>query len=137
MHLIVSMIWMLHIGVFVAPADAVLGEYWNEEKDGKFAIYKCGEAYCGKIVWRAEVQKDIENPDPKLRDRNIIGVEFIKNFKYQKNKKQWTGGTVYSFDNGNTYKGKMWLENNGETLKMRGYIGVSLIGRTASFERVE
>ena len=117
--------------------DEIIGQYWTENQEGKIAVYKCGEKYCGKIVWRKDIRKDTENPDPKLRSRSLVGIEFMKGFRYDESKLVWNGGTVYSIDNGNTYKGKMWLENDGKTLKMRGYIGFSLLGRTATLRRVK
>ena len=119
----------------VFPGDQLIGEYWTESKEGKIAIYKCSNQYCGKIIWRKEVIKDAKNPDPKLRSKSVVGLEFMKGFEYDEKKKQWIDGTVYSIDNGNTYSGKMWLEDKGKTLKMRGFIGISLIGRTATFTR--
>ncbi|MEL6867862.1 MAG: DUF2147 domain-containing protein, partial [Bacteroidota bacterium] len=67
--------------------------------------------------------------------RNIVGIQFLEDFEYDSGRKIWKGGTVYAIDNGNTYSGKMWLEQNGELLKMRGYIGFSLLGRTATLTR--
>jgi len=120
-----------------APSDAIVGEYWTENKTGRIAIFKCDNKYCGRIIWRKDNRKDVENPDKKKRNRNVVGVQFLNDFEYNIEDKIWSGGTVYSIDNGNTYKGKIWLENNGETLKMRGFIGFSFIGRTATLERVK
>ena len=120
-----------------APSDAVIGEYWTENKTGKIAIFKCDNKYCGRITWRKDNRKDVENPDKKKRSRNVVGVQFLNNFEYNIEDKIWSGGTVYSIDNGNTYKGKIWLEDNGGILKMRGFIGFAFIGRTATLKRVK
>ncbi|MEL6253268.1 MAG: DUF2147 domain-containing protein [Bacteroidota bacterium] len=115
-------------------ADDLLGQYWTEGKEGKIEIYKEGDKFFGKILWRKEARKDSENPDTALRNRSVIGLVFLKDFSFEE--EIWTGGSVYSIDNGNTYSGKLWLEDGGQKLKMRGYIGFSLLGRTASLERV-
>ncbi|MEL6253441.1 MAG: DUF2147 domain-containing protein [Bacteroidota bacterium] len=120
-----------------SPSDAIIGEYWAEDKKGKIAVFKCGDKYCGRIIWREEDRKDTENPDETKRSRNVVGAQFLNNFAYDADEEIWDGGTVYSIDDGNTYKGKIWLEDNGATLKMRGFIGFSLIGKTASFKRVK
>ncbi|MEO0571546.1 MAG: DUF2147 domain-containing protein [Bacteroidota bacterium] len=116
-------------------SDLILGQYWTENKEGKIEVYKNGNSYFGKIVWRKEIRKDTENPDRSLRDRSVIGIVFMKDFIFKNDK--WVDGKVYSIDNGNTYSGKMWLENSGSTLKMRGYLGISLLGRTATLTRVK
>jgi uncharacterized protein (DUF2147 family) len=47
----------------------------------------------------------------------------------------WTGGEILDPDNGKLYRVKLELENGGRTLKVRGYIGVSLLGRTQRWQR--
>ncbi|MEO1410293.1 MAG: DUF2147 domain-containing protein [Bacteroidota bacterium] len=120
-----------------APSDAIIGEYWAEDKSGKIAIFKCDEQYCGRISWQADRRKDTKNPDPNKRDQEVIGTQFLNNFQYRAADKTWEGGTIYSVDDGKTYQGKLWLEDRGKTLKMRGFIGFSLVGKTATFKRVD
>lgn len=115
--------------------DKVIGQYWTETKEGKVEIFKKGNKYFGKIIWRKDARLDTENPDENLQNRNVVGIIFMKDFIFKKNK--WVGGEVYSIENGGTYSGKMWLENNGKFLKMRGYLGISLLGKTATLLRVE
>ncbi|MDW3191470.1 MAG: DUF2147 domain-containing protein [Cytophagales bacterium] len=117
-------------------ADDILGQYWTENRTGKIEIYKDQSQYYGMIIWRKEVRKDTENPDEELKSRSVIGIVFLQNFS-NTDKNEWSGGEVYSIDNGGTYSGKMWLANDGKTLKMRGYLGISLLGRTATLQRVE
>lgn len=116
-------------------SNLILGQYWTENKEGKIEVYKNNDKYFGKIVWRKEIKKDTENPDKSLRNRSVIGIVFMQDFIFKNGK--WVDGKVYSIDNGNTYSGKMWLENRGSTLKMRGYLGISLLGRTATLTRVK
>lgn len=77
---------------------------------------------------------DSKNPDPSLRKRKLIGLKLAQGFK--KEGEKWTGGTVYSSKSGKTYQGKIWLEGK-DTLIMRGYKGVSLLGKSASWHRVK
>jgi uncharacterized protein (DUF2147 family) len=104
-------------------------------------IFKCGDEYCGKIVWLKEPKNDegkdktdINNPDPEKRGRNIIGLNIVWGFKFDKYGK-WVGGKIYDPDNGKTYSCKMTLES--EKLNVRGYMGISLLGRTTVWTRVE
>ena len=117
-------------------ADRILGQYWTENQEGQIKIYRCDQSYCGQIVWRKEDRKDSKNPRPELRDRSVIGIRFLEGFSYNPSKDTWSGGSVYSIDNGGHYRGKMWLENQDQTLKMRGYLGIALIGRTATLQRI-
>ncbi|MEL6835158.1 MAG: DUF2147 domain-containing protein [Bacteroidota bacterium] len=117
-------------------ADDILGQYWTEKREGKIEIFKQGDKYFGKIAWRKEARKDTENPDESLRNRNVIGIIFLQDFVFD-GKDEWEDGTVYSIDNGGTYSGRIWLEDDGETLKMRGYMGISLLGRTATLKRAD
>jgi len=122
--------------LYNSPSDLILGEYWTEGRMGKVAVYKCDNKYCGRITWRKDNRKDIKNPVESKRNRNVVGIQFLSDFNYDKHENKWIGGSVYSIDNGKTYRGKIWLDDNGGILKMRGYIGISLLGRTATFRRV-
>lgn len=112
--------------------DAVLGHYWSPKKDGKIEIFKSGNKYMGKFTWGKNPRKDTNNPDPARRDQPLTGMVFLKDFVYDNG--TYTGGTIYDPNNGKTYQCKMWLQNGD--LKVRGFIGISLLGRTELFERV-
>ncbi|MFP2996831.1 DUF2147 domain-containing protein [Spongiivirga sp. MCCC 1A20706] len=118
-----------------SEGDNIIGEYWTETKEGKIEIFKKDNIYFGKIIWRKDARLDTENSDKNLQNRSVIGIVFMKDFIYKNNK--WVNGEIYSIENGGTYSGKLWLKENGKILKMRGYIGVSLLGKTATFTRVE
>ena len=49
---------------------------------------------------------------------------------------RWAGGMIYDPNSGNTYKGTMRLVDRN-TLKLRGYIGISLFGRSDTWTRVD
>ena len=49
----------------------------------------------------------------------------------------WKGGEILDPDNGKTYRCKMTLSDDGKELNVRGYIGISLIGRTQTWHRLE
>jgi uncharacterized protein (DUF2147 family) len=134
-------------------ADAVIGVWATEpdEEDGNahIKIVREGDRYFGEIVWLeqdrypqnddrgmgGQKKVDRENPDPDLRSRQLMGLRLLEDFTYA-GKKVWKKGTIYDPDNGKTYKCKMTLTDEG-ILKIRGFIGVSLIGRTAEWTRVE
>jgi len=77
------------------------------------------------------VRVDAKNPDTALRDRPILGLELLKEYEFAKNR--WRG-RIYDPESGNLYSSTMWVEDGD--LKMRGYIGVALLGRTQTFAPV-
>jgi len=117
-------------------ADKVVGLWLNEEKDGKVEIFKKNEKYFGKINTKSSPKEfDDKNPDPKLQKRKLIGLEIMGNFVYEGDH-VWEDGYIYDPKNGKTYSCKMTLEKDGKTLNIRGYIGVSMFGRTTVWTKV-
>ncbi len=116
-------------------ADAILGTYLNEKQTAHVEIFKDGGAYFGRIVWHKENRKDYKNPDPALQDRPLVGLVFLKDFVYDPEEQEWDSGEVYAPDDGKTYSGYLWLEDG--VLKMRGYVGISLFGRTSVLTPLE
>jgi uncharacterized protein (DUF2147 family) len=127
----------------LAPMSAVAddtsaynGFWWNEQRDGIFELIVTDNKIEGLTRWAAEPSRDVNNPDPKLNGRPLKDIIFLWGFQYDQKKNRWKDGKVYDPNNGKTYDAKMSLENDNQTIKMRGYIGISLFGRTAEFERV-
>jgi uncharacterized protein (DUF2147 family) len=113
-------------------SDKIIGLYWSPKKDAKISIYKKGNFYYGKSVWVATPRKDYNNPDKRLGSREALGIELLTGFIYDDG--SYVNGNIYDPETGNTYKCKMTLEGN--RLNVRGYIGISLFGRTETFERI-
>ena len=126
-------------------ADDILGTWYNAEKDAKIKIYKCGDGgkkYCGKIVWLKKDKEedgtervDKNNPNPAKRKNPMIDLVILKLFEYDKSDKEWDDGTIYDPKNGKTYS--CFIKREGNTLKVRGYMGVSFIGRTSEWTLAE
>ncbi len=116
--------------------DAVLGEWLSEKKDGKVLIYKQGEKYFGKISWGKDghERKDVNNPDEKLKTQPIVGSVILKDFEFTG--KYWEDGTIYDPNNGKTYSCTIKMKKPNE-LEIRGYIGISLLGRTTIWTRAK
>ena len=112
----------------------VLGIWVTEDNLGKIEIYKQGNKFFGKIIWAKDPEKlDLNNPNEKLRNRKVVGVEILKDFVFSE-KNTWNNGTVYDPKNGKTYSCIMKLRNEKE-LEIRGYIGFSWIGRSSIWSR--
>ena len=139
--------------VAAGDGDAILGLWATDPKGGggeaHVEIYSDGDHYSGRIVWLAEPtypaddkegmagqdKVDRENPDESLRSKPIVGLVIVKGFEFD-GKDTWRKGTIYDPDNGKTYKSKMKLDGP-DVLKVRGFIGISLIGRTTEWTRVK
>jgi len=140
-----SLITILLIAIsYVASAqkaDAILGSWANPSGEDHILIYKRGNKYYGKLDWikfpndeNGKPKTDKNNPDEKLRSRPEWGLELLKDFVYDEDN-VYNDGTIYDPKNGKTYSCKMTLD--GSTLKIRGYIGISLFGRSEIWTRVK
>ncbi|MDN3654180.1 DUF2147 domain-containing protein [Ferruginibacter paludis] len=116
----------------ISPNE-IIGIYWSPKKDAKIEIYLKGQQYFGKFIWLATPRKDTKNPAKELQNRDVLGLELLTKFSY--NDGVYSGGEIYDPETGKTYACKMNLE--GDKLKVRGYIGISLFGRTEYFERIK
>ena len=128
------------ITLLAQNADVVLGVWKNGEGAGMVQIYKKGDKYFGKIVWLKVVndpdgtpRKDLNNPEEKLRTRPIKGLENLTDFAFKGDNK-WEDGSIYDPKTGNNYSSTMKLVDEN-TLEVRGFIGVSLFGRTDVWKR--
>lgn len=124
-------------------ADKITGEWYTTDKKAKVKIYRAkNDKYYGKIVWLKEPNDengkpkvDKENPDASKRNEPIVGSLILQGFEY-KGDNQWEEGEIYDPESGSTYSCNIELQKDGK-LKVRGYIGFSLIGRTEYWTPVE
>src|SRR4030095_8435441 len=121
-------------------ADDIIGIWLTGGNEpAKIQIYKSGERFYGKIVWLKNATEngkhriDVNNPDKEKRNNTIIGLVMLKDFKFDGND-EWKGGDIYDPESGKTYSSYLYL-NDKNTLKVRGYVGISLIGRTETWTR--
>jgi uncharacterized protein (DUF2147 family) len=129
--------------------DAIVGKWLVEEKDTQIEIYPCEGRLCGKIIWLKELnypaddpkgmagkpKVDRENPEASKRENPILGMNLVWGFTHS-GENLWEGGSIYNPRDGKTYKCKMTLENP-DRLKVRGFIGISLIGKTNIWSRMK
>jgi uncharacterized protein (DUF2147 family) len=98
----------------IAQASPAIIERSWQVRENKFQVRFSIENNIlkGKIVGLPSgvETKDIKNPDPKLRSRNLIGLVMFNEFTYNPSKKIWAGGKVYIPDLGRTMKPKLWME---------------------------
>ena len=110
----------------------------KQKKSKKYQeiLYIPSSKYYGKLVWNKTADKlDINNPDKTQHTVLIRGKELLKNFDYD-GSGLWHNGTIYDPKNGKTYSCKVTRDEKGN-LNVRGFIGVSLIGRTSYWIKVK
>jgi uncharacterized protein (DUF2147 family) len=104
-------------------------------------IYRCADgALCGRLVWFRikptepdPLTMDIHNPVPELRNRPLCGLVIMWGMQPD-GPDRWSGGSLYDPESGNTYSGNITLKPDG-ALTVRGYIGISLFGRSEDWTR--
>ncbi|MGA2887284.1 MAG: DUF2147 domain-containing protein [Terracidiphilus sp.] len=67
------------------------------------------------------------------KNQLILGMIIMRNFHSDGD--DWVDGTVVDPENGKEYKGKIWAVDK-DNLRMRGFIGISLLGRTENWTRI-
>jgi uncharacterized protein (DUF2147 family) len=104
-------------------------------------IKDCGGKLCGTIVWlknphdkNGQDSIDSNNPDESLRTRKILGLPLLNGFVQDGSSNVWSDGTIYDPDSGKTYSCKLTMQTDG-TMQVRGYVGISLLGRTQVWTR--
>ena len=117
----------------------VEGRWLTEDGDGWIEIRLVGNTLEGTIAGspdskqREEREYDEFNPDPSLRNRRLQGLTIMTGLEYD-GEGRWTGGTIYDPNSGKTYKCSL-RQLDANTVKLRGYIGVSLFGRSETWTR--
>lgn len=123
-------------------ADDVIGTWLTPgDNSAKIEIYRGAQKFHGKIVWmkypnsNGKPKLDSNNPITGKRNNPRLGLEIMKGFTFN-GSDEWKSGDIYDPETGNTYSAYMYLKDRN-TLKLRGYIGFSFLGRTQTWTRVD
>ena len=105
---------------------------------GADACERVGDGLEGRIAGAppgrpSEREFDDRNHDPSLRTRKLDGLTIMTGFEYD-GSGRWTNGRIYDPNSGRTYRCTVKLLDPN-TLEIRGYLGVSLFGRTETWTR--
>ena len=140
----ISGLLFLLLSCFLASAqdkDAILGKWLNATGEGQILISKADDKFSGKLVWlknpeddKGQLKRDAKNPVPENRKRPLMGIQILQNFIYL-GKGVWEEGSIYDPKTGKTYSCKITMTDKDQ-LNIRGYVGVSLLGRTEIWRRV-
>ena len=125
--------------VAASTMTSIEGRWLSGDGDGWIEITLEGDSLVGRIAGSPNDRPgdapryDDKNPDPALRDRPLQGLTIMNGFRYDSDGR-WVDGRIYDPNSGNTYKGTI-RQVDANTLKLRGYVGISLFGRTETWTR--
>ncbi|MBD2842981.1 DUF2147 domain-containing protein [Erythrobacter rubeus] len=106
-------------------ADSIAGRWLTEDEDAIVSIGKCGESTCGRIAKFIVPppdgldQRDINNPDPRLRKRKLLGLPVL--FQFAEERDLWRG-RIYDPKSGKDYRSVV-RRKSANTLEVKGCIG--------------
>jgi uncharacterized protein (DUF2147 family) len=128
---------------FAATAAEITG-LWKAHDDegeptGYIRIIEESAIYTGVIEKGLETHKEEQYCTACTGERKgqkMIGMTMMKGV-IDKGNGRYQGTEILDPFSGNTYRVKLKLLDSGQTLKVRGYVGVSLFGRTQIWKRVE
>lgn len=113
----------------------------DETKEAKsiVEIYTENEVYKAKVIQLFQKPTDDQNPkcdkcNDSRKGQLVLGMQIMDGLK-KKSTTEWGGGDILDPKNGKIYSCKAELIEEGKKLKMRGYLGISLFGRTQIWER--
>ena len=122
-----------------AQTSSVLG-IWREPQGSMLSIHPCYPADASQVCASifhirpgAPSTVDIHNPDPALRARSFCNLQIGSGFHLE-DPAHAENGHLYDPRSGKTYSGSMRAE--GDTLHLRGYILIKLLGRTETWTRM-
>jgi uncharacterized protein (DUF2147 family) len=138
-----ALLSLLCLAAAAGNRTSIEGVWLVEDGEARVRIARCGDRHCGTVVWlrdpldeRGRPYTDTENDDPSLRERPVVGLEILRFGAAPDEDGVWRGGRIYDPQSGRTYHCSLELEAP-DVLRMRGYVGLPLFGRSTRWTRVE
>ena len=128
------------MSVYTLQSQTIFGK-WHSinddtgEIDSEIEVYeKNGKAFAKIIEIKNPARKNAvcDLCNGKNKNAPILGLNILTGL--EKDGNEWSGGTILDPRNGKEYKCYIKLETPNK-LKLRGYVGFSLLGKTAYWTR--
>ena len=94
--------------------------------------YKVGDQYFGKVVWFKKYYDDKHGKNPTVPEDQWINSVVMKHFVFKDN--EWKDGEIYDLNSGKSYSSFIEMDEVN-SLKVTGYIWLSIFGETTVFNR--
>lgn len=130
----------------IANANGVVGKWRTIDDETKkpksiVEIVEVNGKLEGKITQLFRGPDEDQNPvcnkcTGALKDKPVLGMQIMSGFSRESDTK-WVDGKILDPKNGKTYSCFVELQDGGKKLKVRGFIGFAVIGRTQIWERAE
>jgi len=134
------------------PLAPIAGKWLTQGGEAQVLIEPCPQVgrgpLCGRVVWLRDARNpdgrdvatvedvtDVLNGDPQLRSRPLLGMYGMYDFRLGGDPASYEEGTIYNPGDGRTYRANVRLLPDGR-LRLRGYVGIPLIGKTEIWSRV-
>ena len=105
---------------------------------GTVRVFESGGAMYGRIEHindPARAKLACVSCSDDRKGKPLVGLDIMRGLK--RDGDVWDGGTVLDPETGSIYKASMRLDDGGRKLVLRGYIGISLLGRSQTWLRAE
>jgi len=107
----------------------------TKQEKSHVRITEAGGVLTGKVekILTEKTDAVCDKCDGDLKNKPVQGMTILSGLK--KDGGEWTGGKILDPNNGKVYDAKVKLVDGGKKLEMRGFMGVSLLGRTQTWLR--
>jgi uncharacterized protein (DUF2147 family) len=124
-----------HADGAATAANAIVGNWLTEPRNGIIQISVLPDgSFQGRVIGGSNPHRlDERNPQPALRKLELLGEVIMRGMRYE-GEARWSGGTIYDPSSGRTYSCRLELQDGGQ-LKVRGFLGVALLGRSQLWTR--
>ena len=109
------------------------------EKKAVIQLTESGGKVSGKIIKVLNKEKAdalCTKCPGSLKNKPVEGLQILSGLKADGNN-QWSDGKLVDPESGKTYSGKLTLSDNGQSLKLRGFVGTPVFGRSQTWQRLK
>jgi len=125
----------------LAAGPSIAGRWRTvDDKTGKprgiVLIYEQDGQFFGKIersLDPKEANQICDQCKDERKNKPVTGMVILRHLK--RNGDEYGGGDILDPDNGSVYRCKAKLAEDGNKLVLRGFIGISLLGRSQTWTR--
>ena len=139
---------------FISPAfahannrvaeDQIVGKWMSTKENVMVNVYKSGNQFKAKVIWFNDsddpsspmnVRCDVRNANKNLRKQRIIGMDVLKQLKYNPSTGRWENGIIYDANSGREWSSVIYFNDDG-LLEVKGYWQFEFLCKTITFTRV-